>query len=429
MFQQEPVSSTGPGRLLRTSSVNPLSKLEYASLVLLRHMNIRSQATHKRVPIWSLVTKKCKRKKISNGVCPKSFPSLNDTTISRLIDAASLGDEQDTCGSISALLDQFEYSLDQNGLTPSRTSDFRPELRSPLKKKTSPHDRKFLISPHEIAQQKINMNAAMCSPSYGSQSDLQDLALTSSPETAELEEVYTILDEEVLLPPSVHNQTKQTDHIQAGTTVRSPSKSVQTLGKDHSMDWKDVNRSRGESVETEERVYEEPSDPLTEQLRRLVSLEGDNSDAERPVSPLRRQEAQSQFLPRNDSPPVLTRRLSSRSQSRVRHINSRARERQQEAMKSQPEVVNGGTASNGGVVLRNKPTSQNLSTNRHSTGSYIAGYLDELDDRGLPEGTCTFLRHSSGDHYGDLYRRDDPLPSLHSSHSVSEPEVYFLLRL
>uniref|UniRef100_A0A3P9LX27 Phosphoinositide phospholipase C n=1 Tax=Oryzias latipes TaxID=8090 RepID=A0A3P9LX27_ORYLA len=740
----------------------------------------------------------------SNKICPKSVTSLNDTTISRLIDAVSLSNEQDTCSSISALLDQFEFSLEKNSLTPSGVSNLRPELRSPFETKTSSHNKKFLISPREVAQQNNNRNSEMCSPSYSSQSDLKDLAVTSSPETAELEEVYTILDEEVLLPPSVHNQTKQTNHIQAGTTVSAslrsfkfpPGKSVQTLGKEHSMDWNDVNRNRGESVETEERVYEEvfdppgplpkknhlssssknicfqilhtsaeeactevelnvdedplefivtspsnqykgltsltkrhaiyqnheptlsnfqqkqhssfapsqyptqfshatsaqcnspvnnhcnhmfhneqqvtfqsshcntlllsgpsnlsalrqnsyptswsntevinknihvscakersnscsqiqhkshedgsghnpmnrkqvgyfyngvssaesvpdqadlsvnrcrdrdmylpssesegmynfmdydctspvsksstfrniqtcnqsqtkppisgqlhrallnntrskpqpetqtlihsnvgplrssfhsttkdftaptpckskslgdltsediscnfqskyhiisrsfikpqlrkqkhvdtegdsafhsqPSDPLTEQLRRLVSLEGDNSDTERPLSLQLNQEAQSPFLPRNDSPPVLTRRLSSRSQSRVRHINSRARERQQEAMKSQPEVVNGGTASSDGVVLRNKPTSQNLSTNRHSTGSYIAGHLDEIDDRGLPEGTCTFLRYSSGDHYGDLYHMDDSLPSLHSSHSVSEPEVYFLLRL
>ncbi|XP_024132894.1 1-phosphatidylinositol 4,5-bisphosphate phosphodiesterase eta-1 isoform X1 [Oryzias melastigma] len=786
--REEDNFSAPKSRTSYTKSEKPETSSNSTAFTVAASVSSSSSSTTSSVPTVSSV---------GNNVCPKSFPSLNDTAISRLIDAVSLGDEQDTCGSISALLDQFEYSLDQNGLTSSRTSDFRPNLRSPLKSKTSSHDKKFLISPHEIAQKKNDMNAAMCSPSCGSQSDLQDLALTSSPETAELEEVYTILDEEVLLPPSVHNQT---DHIQAGTVSSPlssfkspPGKSVQTLGKEHSMDWKDVNRNRGESVEMEERVYEEvfdppaplpkrnhlssssksncfqilhtsaeeaftevelnvdedpleffltspnnqykgltssakrhaiyqnhepilsyfqqkqpssfaqsqysthlsyptsaqcnspvnnlfnhmsnheqqvtfqsplcntfllsepsklsalrqnsypsswsnteafnksvsctkeksnscsqiqykshqngsgynptnrkqlgcfyngfppaeshpdqsvqsgnrcrdrdmyspsseseamylmdydcnmpvsksstprniqtynqsqtkppisdqlyraplnntwckqqpetqtlihpnvgplrssshsttkefttptpckskslgdltsediscnfqskyhiisrsfikpqlrkqkhvgttedsafhsqPSDPLTEQLRRLVSLEGDNSDAERPTSPQLRQEAQSQFLPRNDSPPVLTRRLSSRSQSRVRHINSRARERQQEAMKSQPEVVNGGTASIGGVVLRNKPTSQNLSTNRHSTGSYIAGYLDELDDRGLPEGTCTFLRYSSGDHYGDLYRTDDSLPSLHSSHSVSEPEVYFLLRL
>lgn len=183
-------------------------------------------------------------------------------------------------------------------------------------------------------------------------------------------------------------------------------------------------------------------DPLTEQLRKLVSLEGDDSDRDRPQAPLLRQEAKSPqsqtqatsiapAVPRNvdDSPPLLTRRLSSRSQSRVRHINSRARERQQEALKPRAGVVINSTASIGGVVLRNKPASQNPTANRHSTGSYIAGYLGQLEDRGLPEGACTSLRYGNGDHYGDRYYTDDSLPPADPNHSASEPEVYFLLRL
>ncbi|XP_072551075.1 1-phosphatidylinositol 4,5-bisphosphate phosphodiesterase eta-1 isoform X2 [Salminus brasiliensis] len=173
------------------------------------------------------------------------------------------------------------------------------------------------------------------------------------------------------------------------------------------------------------------TDPLTEQLRKLVTLE--ETDCPCPFHP--------QFQPtskplsvlppvpvssaattedQEDPPPFLSRRLSSRSQSRVRHIASRARERQQEAIKrpvgSAPEVV-----------LRNKPVScQNLLTNRHSTGSYIAGYLDQvgLEDRGLPEGSCTTLRYGYRD---QCYADDSVLPS--DSCPSSEPEVYFLLRL
>lgn len=183
-------------------------------------------------------------------------------------------------------------------------------------------------------------------------------------------------------------------------------------------------------------------DPLTEQLRKLVSLEGDDSDCDRPQppqlykeekSPLSQPQATSSapVVPRDidDSPPPLTRRLSSRSQSRVRHINSRARERQQEALKPRSGVVINSTASIGGVLLRNKPASQTPPTNRHSTGSYIAGYFGQLEDRGLPEGACTSLRYGNGDHYGDRYYTDDSLPLANTSHSVSEPEVYFLLRL
>lgn len=183
-------------------------------------------------------------------------------------------------------------------------------------------------------------------------------------------------------------------------------------------------------------------DPLTEQLRKLVSLEGDDSDRGRPQAPQLHQKTKSPLshphatnidpvVPRDvdDSPPLLTRRLSSRSQSRVRHINSRARERQQEALKPRTGVMINSTTSIGGVVLRNKSASQNPPANRHSTGSYIAGYLSHLEDRGLPEGACTSLRFGNGDHYGDRYYTDDSLPPADSNHSASEPEVYFLLRL
>lgn len=79
------------------------------------------------------------------------------------------------------------------------------------------------------------------------------------------------------------------------------------------------------------------------------------------------------------------------------------------------------------VVLRNKPVSaQNTPPNRHSTGSYIAGYLDQLgpEARGLPEGACTSLRYG----YVDRYYNDDSVLPPDCSNS-SEPEVFFLLRL
>ncbi|XP_052007992.1 1-phosphatidylinositol 4,5-bisphosphate phosphodiesterase eta-1 [Xyrauchen texanus] len=171
------------------------------------------------------------------------------------------------------------------------------------------------------------------------------------------------------------------------------------------------------------------ADPLTEQLRKLVTLEHEDYPHSFPscsqptpktlsVLPL---VSQSSTDYHEDPPPLLSRRLSSRSQSRVRHIANRARERQQEAFKHQP--IEGSTE----VVLRNKPVSyQNPPPNRHSTGSYIAGYLDRLgpEDRGLPEGACTTLCYGYGDRY---YADDSVLPPDFSS--PSEPEVYFLLRL
>ncbi|XP_077397329.1 1-phosphatidylinositol 4,5-bisphosphate phosphodiesterase eta-1 isoform X2 [Festucalex cinctus] len=176
-------------------------------------------------------------------------------------------------------------------------------------------------------------------------------------------------------------------------------------------------------------------DPLTEQLRKLVSLEIEDSDREMCQSPQCDQEAQSPQTTStepstsrdiDDSPPPLTRRLSSRSQSRVRHINSRARERQQEALKPRSGGMVNDTAA---VVLRNKPASQNSPVNRHSTGSYIAGYLGHLGDRGLPEGACTSSRYGNGDQHADRTCTDNSLPTSDSSNFLSEPEVYFLLRL
>lgn len=170
-------------------------------------------------------------------------------------------------------------------------------------------------------------------------------------------------------------------------------------------------------------------DPLTEQLRKLVSLEGEEGNRKRPESPHRQSSSSPSFYretsPMNvdESPPPLTRKLSSRSQSRVRNINNRARERQQEASRARGSELQNDT-SIGGVVLRSKSPTLNPPANRHSTGSYIAGYLSQMEDRGLPEGACTSLRYGK-----DRYYTDDTFVPNSSAQSVSEPEVYFLLRL
>lgn len=176
---------------------------------------------------------------------------------------------------------------------------------------------------------------------------------------------------------------------------------------------------------------QQASDPLTEQLRKLVTLdEVDSHSITHQLQPTPK--SLSVFPPvplnsvissedSNDPPPFLSRKLSSRSQSRVRHIANRAREKQQEALKLRPA---GGTPD---VVLRNKAvSSQNPLINRHSTGSYIAGYLEQvgMEDRGLPEGSCRTLCYGYHDQY---YADDSVIPDNPSP--PSEPEVYFLLRL
>ncbi|XP_007887097.2 1-phosphatidylinositol 4,5-bisphosphate phosphodiesterase eta-1 [Callorhinchus milii] len=159
----------------------------------------------------------------------------------------------------------------------------------------------------------------------------------------------------------------------------------------------------------------QPAATLTEQLRKLVSMEQEENHERDPV--YRGQE-------HGNYQKGLIRKLSSRSQSRVRYIANRAKQIQ-EANKHR--LANG--CSTTGVVFRNKPPIQHHTVNRHSTGSYIAGYLNQLKEeklegRGIPEGSCTSLHHR----YTDSFYTDDstlqPEPN-----SVSEPEIYFLLRL
>ncbi|XP_062355366.1 1-phosphatidylinositol 4,5-bisphosphate phosphodiesterase eta-1 [Cinclus cinclus] len=145
------------------------------------------------------------------------------------------------------------------------------------------------------------------------------------------------------------------------------------------------------------------TDALTEQLRRLLSLE--QEDSREPLCP--RQTEQ-------DCPRALVRKLSSRSQSRVRNIASRARERQEAAGKPRP-CQGGGVP---GVVLRNRAGGRGA--NRHSTGSYIGRYLHGCpgESRGVPEGSCSALQHGCGE-----------LPLQLPPGAPEQPEIYFLLRL
>nr|XP_034356208.1 1-phosphatidylinositol 4,5-bisphosphate phosphodiesterase eta-1 isoform X1 [Arvicanthis niloticus] len=157
----------------------------------------------------------------------------------------------------------------------------------------------------------------------------------------------------------------------------------------------------------------EPLDALTEQLRKLVSFDQEDS-------------CQVLYSKQdvNQCPRALVRKLSSRSQSRVRNIASRAKEKQ-EAGKQKAMTQ----STRGGVVLRSKPPAPALAMNRHSTGSYIASYLRNmkaggLEGRGIPEGACTALRYG----YMDQFCSDNSVLQTEPS-SEDKPEIYFLLRL
>ncbi|XP_004639877.2 1-phosphatidylinositol 4,5-bisphosphate phosphodiesterase eta-1 isoform X2 [Octodon degus] len=157
----------------------------------------------------------------------------------------------------------------------------------------------------------------------------------------------------------------------------------------------------------------EPLDTLTEQLRKLLSFDQEDS-----CQVLYSKQDASQF------PRALVRKLSSRSQSRVRNIASRAKEKQEASKQKVVTSPNGG-----GVVLRNKSSVPAPAVNRHSTGSYIAGYLRNMEggspeDRGIPEGACTALRYG----YFDQFCSDNSVLQTEPS-SDDKPEIYFLLRL
>ncbi|XP_054838395.1 1-phosphatidylinositol 4,5-bisphosphate phosphodiesterase eta-1 [Eublepharis macularius] len=155
------------------------------------------------------------------------------------------------------------------------------------------------------------------------------------------------------------------------------------------------------------------SDSLTEQLRKLLSFDQEES-------------CQSFCSKQNDDgPKMLVRKLSSRSQSRVRNIASRAKERQE----ANKQKLSNASSNVTGVVLRNKPSVSPHVINRHSTGSYIASYLnnfsaEDLEGRGVPEGACTTLRYG----YNDRFYTDDSLLETKPSDD-DKPEIYFLLRL
>ncbi|XP_035190396.1 1-phosphatidylinositol 4,5-bisphosphate phosphodiesterase eta-1 isoform X2 [Oxyura jamaicensis] len=156
------------------------------------------------------------------------------------------------------------------------------------------------------------------------------------------------------------------------------------------------------------------TDALTEQLRKLVSL--DQEDSHQMLYSRQIEE---------DCPKALVRKLSSRSQSRVRNIASRAKERQEAASKQRSSH----TSSIAGVVLRNKPSASPHVINRHSTGSYIARYLssfpgEDVEGQGIPEGACAALHYGCSD---QLCARSSVLQL--EANSDDKPEIYFLLRL
>uniref|UniRef100_A0A8C7WDN7 Phosphoinositide phospholipase C n=2 Tax=Oncorhynchus mykiss TaxID=8022 RepID=A0A8C7WDN7_ONCMY len=378
---------------------------------------------------------------------------LQDSIISHLIDAVSLGNDT-TNGSISALIGQFDLTGDQNDFTmnsdphtlsvmsclsdpavwdsstPDKvTIDYTTRYKDPH---TISSPRKAMngpITPQKASQTPNHANQNLLSPHpKTSHTDPNAPLLFSSPETTELEERdydcfrHSTASASHYTQPQPHPKTDtqlqpltqtqpQSDTQPKPQTQLQPQSgrpSLPLLGSTLTPPLPILRPSTAPSPCKSKSLGDLTSEDISCNFHSKYNIISRSF-----ITPCMREP--------QDSPPLLSRRLSSRSQSRVRHINNRARERQREALKPRDMSA---PSSVGGVVLRTKVAAcQNPPANRHSTGSYIAGYLDQLEERGLPEGGCTTLGYGYGDHYHD----DSLLPT--DSCIQSEPEVYFLLRL
>ncbi|XP_051874452.1 1-phosphatidylinositol 4,5-bisphosphate phosphodiesterase eta-1 [Pristis pectinata] len=254
------------------------------------------------------------------------------------------------------------------------------------------------------------------------------LFLENSPATNANERALCISERNIWNPlHSDANETTVANHpfIAAKQPTASKSKSLGDLTSEDisctfESKYKFISKSfivpsiKGQKTMPSLKNMQKPTDALTEQLRKLVSLEQEeNQETHVPIIRLESGHQRG-----------LVRKLSSRSQSRVRYVANRAK-KIQEANKHKFS----GNCTSGGVVLRKKTPVQHHTVNRHSTGSYIAGYLNQLKEeglegRGIPEGSCSTLLHRYSD---NIYNDDSVLQTEPSS--VSEPEIYFLLRL
>ncbi|KAM3874670.1 1-phosphatidylinositol 4,5-bisphosphate phosphodiesterase eta-1 [Diretmus argenteus] len=329
----------------------------------------------------------------------KSPSSLHDSTISRLIDAVSLDNENDTCGSISALIGHPETTeqeevytiLDEEVLSPTSVYNLKEQtIHLQAHSMESTPSNSLGSSPAKVPQ-GLGKQDTVGWDGFGEAEEsiyeevydpIGPIPVNSRPSNPSplRQNSYPIPQSK---PESFDNDrdfsksfTQQRSYHASKTSSPCKSKSLGDLtSEDISCNFQSkyhiisrsfitshmMNRKRMGAL-GDVTFQSQSSDPLTEQLRKLVSLEGDDGDGGSSQSPQLSQVTKplSQPQPTNtapsaprdidDSPPLLTRRLSSRSQSRVRHINSRARERQQEALRPRAGMVIDDAASIGEIA-------------------------------------------------------------------------------
>ncbi|KAI8500408.1 1-phosphatidylinositol 4,5-bisphosphate phosphodiesterase [Branchiostoma belcheri] len=133
-----------------------------------------------------------------------------------------------------------------------------------------------------------------------------------------------------------------------------------------------------------------PKKPLEQELIKLTTFTPEERALPQPTSRLE---------PKTSTPKKLT--FSSRSESRVKHIASRKRTQSESgsqdteasSFRRTGDAVFVLTAKAEAVPRRNRPPTPPIYQYRHSTGSYIPGYIEGpaplLEDRGVPEGACS----------------------------------------
>ncbi|CAH1239345.1 PLCH1 [Branchiostoma lanceolatum] len=169
-----------------------------------------------------------------------------------------------------------------------------------------------------------------------------------------------------------------------------------------------------------------PKKPLERELIKLTTFTPEERALPQPASRLD---------PKTSTPKKLT--FSSRSESRVKHIASRKRTQSESGSqdtetgsirRSGGDAVFVLTAKAEAVPRRSRPPTPPIYQYRHSTGSYIPGYIEGpaplLEDRGVPEGAC-----STPGTAPDIVPMASPQGDRGKGKLEEEPEIYFLLNV